>query len=182
MERASHALRDGMRVWLVDPVDGRGVRERVGALGTVAGVLQLLDRHPRDAAALAAHFAVPLHALPDHAVPGAPFAIRRLITWRRWQERVLWWPEHRLLLVPEAVGRAPYYRAPGRPLGVHPFLRAIPPRRLARARPDHLLLGHGEGLHQGAAPVLRAAVTGSRAEIPSWLLGLARDRRRRGRG
>lgn len=95
------------------------MRERVAALGTVAGVLQLLDRHRRDVETLAAHFVVPRYRLPDEAVPAAPFAIRRLVTWRRWQERVLWWPAHRLLLVPEAVGSAPYYRAPGRPLGVH---------------------------------------------------------------
>ncbi|HEV2076205.1 MAG TPA: hypothetical protein VGR10_08185, partial [Thermoleophilaceae bacterium] len=53
MERASHALADAGRVWLVDPVDVPEATERALALGRPAAVLQLLDRHPRDCAALA---------------------------------------------------------------------------------------------------------------------------------
>ena len=54
MQRASHALRDGDRVWLVDPVDDEEALRRAAALGAPAGVVQLLDRHNRDCASLAA--------------------------------------------------------------------------------------------------------------------------------
>ncbi|MGH3034208.1 MAG: hypothetical protein ACRDON_06570, partial [Gaiellaceae bacterium] len=39
LERASHALAADGRVWLVDPVDGEGVEERVRGLGEPAGVI-----------------------------------------------------------------------------------------------------------------------------------------------
>ena len=53
MKRASHALADGDDVWLVDPVDVDGLDDTLADLGTVRGVVVLLDRHTRDSAALA---------------------------------------------------------------------------------------------------------------------------------
>ena len=52
MQRCSHALVVDGKVWLIDAVAGDGVEERVRALGEPAGVVQLLDRHRRDCAAL----------------------------------------------------------------------------------------------------------------------------------
>ena len=43
--------------------------------GQVVGVIQLLDRHGRDAAALAARYDVPLHVAPRDDVPGSPFRV-----------------------------------------------------------------------------------------------------------
>lgn len=57
MQRAFHALADDGRVWLVDPLDGPEVGA-AEALGEPAGVLQLLDRHDRDCAAIAARLRV----------------------------------------------------------------------------------------------------------------------------
>ena len=54
LTRTSHALDTGDGVWLIDPVDVPEAIERVAALGAPAGVLQLLDRHNRDCAAIAA--------------------------------------------------------------------------------------------------------------------------------
>src|SRR3954452_16331917 len=71
MERAFHALVDGGRVWLVDPLDGPEI-EDAAALGEPAGVLQLLDRHNRDCAAVAARLGVPHLSVPD-SVPDSPF-------------------------------------------------------------------------------------------------------------
>src|SRR4051812_42153120 len=52
--RPPHATRaDEGRVWLVDPVDQPGARAGVAALGGRAGVLQRIDRHNRDCAAIA---------------------------------------------------------------------------------------------------------------------------------
>ena len=72
MQRASHAVADDGGVWLVDPVDGEGLADILAPLGEVRGVLQLLDRHPRDCAALASRFGVPHHVTPADGVPGAP--------------------------------------------------------------------------------------------------------------
>lgn len=53
MARTSHVLASDERVWLVDPVDWPEAVDRAVTLGRPAGVLQLLDRHKRDGAAIA---------------------------------------------------------------------------------------------------------------------------------
>ena len=70
MQRASHALSHDGGVWLVDPVDGDGLEELLAPLGEVRGVLQLLDRHARDGAALARRHGVPLLETPFDRVAG----------------------------------------------------------------------------------------------------------------
>lgn len=166
MQRASHALADGGDVWLIDPVDGEGLEEMVAPLGTVRGVLQLLDRHPRDGAALAARFDVPLLVLPEDGVPGAPFTVVPVAGRRWWREVALWWPAHGVLVVPEALGTAPYYRAPGALVGVHPMMRLTPPRVLGGLDPLHLLPGHGHPLSgDRVAGAVRDAIARSRRDI-----------------
>src|SRR5687767_15936561 len=65
MQRTSHAIADGGRVWLIDPVDVPEAVDRALALGELAAVLQLLDRHPRACATLAERYRVPHLRLPD---------------------------------------------------------------------------------------------------------------------
>jgi hypothetical protein len=183
LERASHALRTDGRVWLVDPVDGEGVEERVRALGEPAGVVQLVDRHARDCVPLAARLGVPHHRLPLAGVPGAPFEVISVLNVPGWREVALWWASEGVLVCTESLGTAAYFRAPGEALAVHPFLRLYQPRALrAMARclaPRHVLVGHGEGLHgAGAAPALQAAVRGGRRSAPRWLRDQIRRRRR----
>jgi hypothetical protein len=179
LRRASHALAADGGVWLVDPVDLPGLEERLARLGPVRGVIQLLDRHTRDGAALAARHGAPLLVTPREGVPGSPFEVVTVVWRRRWREVALWWPARRVLAVAEALGTAPYFRAPGRPLGVHPMLRLTPPRALAGLDPDWLLPGHGEPLSGPAtASAVREAVAGARREIPRWLAGLPRAFRR----
>jgi hypothetical protein len=177
MQRASHALVTAAGVYLVDPVDVPGAEERVRQLGTPAGVIQLLDRHQRDSRALADRLGVPLHEVPFDGIPGSPFEVIAVVSTPVWKEVALWWPEHRTLVVADAVGSAPYYRAPGEPLAVSPVLRGLPPRRLSRLRPEHVLCGHGAGVHgRDAAPALHRAVAGSRRRAPAWLLARVRER------
>src|SRR5262245_36461501 len=144
LERASHALRADGRVWLVDPVDGPGVEERVRALGEPAGVVQLVDRHARDCCALAGRLGVPHYRLPFAGVPGAPFEVRTILDFRGWREVALWWEAEGVLVCGEALGTVAYFRGPGEPLGVHPFLRLYQPRALrdlARClAPGHVLV------------------------------------------
>ena len=183
LRRASHALRADGRVWLVDPVDGPGVEERVRGLGEPAGVLQLLDRHPRDCAALAERLGVPHLRLPFAGVPGSPFQVRKVLSVPGWREVALWWEAERVLVCAEALGTVPYFRAPEEQLGVHPFLRLYQPRALRDMAkclaPGHVLCGHGEGIHgDDAAPALVQAVRGARRATPRWLRQQLRTRGR----
>ncbi|HET7045877.1 MAG TPA: hypothetical protein VFI37_13595 [Gaiellaceae bacterium] len=167
MRRCGHALIEGGRVWLVDPFEHDGLDGRVRAAGDPAGVIQLLDRHGRDCAAIAQRLGVPLHRLE---VP-APFEAIRLATPPRWEEVALWWPEPRVLVVAEALGTARFYRAPGERLAVNPVLRLAPPRRLGRLVPERILCGHGEGVHEEAAGALREALATARRRLPAYVWG-----------
>jgi hypothetical protein len=182
MQRCSHALVLGGKVWLVDPVLEDGVLERVAALGEPAGVIQLLDRHARNCAGVAGELGVPHFAVPDVAPAGAPFEVVPVLHRRRWHEVALWIPEHGALVCADAIGSAQYYRAPSERLAVHPLLRLTPPRGLLAVEPSHVLVGHGAGVHDDATAALRDAVRHARRRLPAWLwAGLrAHGLRRRG--
>lgn len=180
LPRTSHALVHEGAVWLVDPIEAPGVGERVRALGEPRGVIQLLDRHARDGAAWALQLGVPLHVVPFAAIAGAPFELLPLVRSRFWRECALWWPERRVLVAADALGTLPYFRAGGEPIGVHPLLRLRPPRTLARLDPEHVLVGHGAGLHgPETAAAVRQAVATARRRLPRAWLGAARSAVRR---
>jgi hypothetical protein len=180
MERCSHALVEGGRVWVIDPVDGPGVEERIRAAGTPAGVLQLFDRHSRDCASLAQRLGVRHHRLPRGSV--GPFSCLSVKTNRAWQEVALWWPEHSVLVCAEALGTARYYRAGDERLGVHPALRLTPPREAFGRLPAQIVLcGHGEGVLDGAGAALVDALSTSRRRIPGQLASAFRAWRKKDR-
>jgi len=169
LQLASHALLAGGGVWVVDPIDGERVDERVRALGEPAGVVQLLDRHTRDCAAFSRRLGVAHHVVPF--VDVGPFESIPLVRRSRWQEAALWWPERRVLVCADALGTVPHYFAlGGEPLGVHPVLRLTPPRPLAHFEPEHVLCGHGEGVHEHAAEALQGALRHSLRRLPRLLL------------
>ena len=170
LRRCSHALVDDGRVWLVDPVDAPGIEERVRALGEPTGVIQLLDRHARDCGGLAQRLGVEHHELPRARL--GPFDVIPL--GRR--ESALWWPERRTLVVADALGTVGYFLAPGERLGVHPFRRLRPPRRLGEVVPEHVLVGHGPGVHNAADEAVREALATARRRIPQWLASTVRPR------
>ncbi len=171
MERAFHALLDDGRVWLVDPLDGPEIEDAV-ALGEPAGVLQLLDRHNRDCAAIAARLGVPHLKVPD-AVPGSPFEAIAAVRIPRWRETALWWPQCKALVVAEALAANPMHTGGGRRVGMHLFLRPWPPSSLRGYRPEHLLLGHGHGVHgPEAAEAVEGAHARARRDLPRVLLKL----------
>lgn len=183
LQRASHALRAGGLVWLVDPVDAEGVVERVRALGEPAGVIQLLDRHERDGRRLAERLGVPFHRLPERRMVGTPFRTIPLLARRRWREVALWWEEEGVLVCADALGTPPYYLAAGERLAVHPLLRLAPPRSLRDLSrclaPGHVLCGHGEGIHGAAAAfALREALATARRRAPRYLWHQVTRRRR----
>jgi hypothetical protein len=172
--RCSHALVADGRVWVIDPVDGEEVEERIRAAGSPAGVIQLLDRHNRDCLAFAERLGVPHHKVPRQPLAGAPFEYIDLRTPPFWDEVALWWPEPRVLVCADALETAPYVRVAGERLAVHPLLRLFPPKRLDRLNPSHVLCGHGEGVHgDEAEPALREALETARKRMPrAWLQGI----------
>jgi hypothetical protein len=169
--RTGHALRESGRVWLVDPFEDPAALAVAAELGPPAGVIQLLDRHNRDCAAIAARLGVTHLRVPDH-VPDTPFEIVPIISGRLWNEVALWWPQERALVVAEAIGTAPMF-ALGRTAGMHPLLRLTPPRaRLSRWQPQTLLVGHGRTLEYGGGEAVQEALAHARGDIPKLLISL----------
>lgn len=183
MERASHAIDVDGEVWVFDPVDADGLDELFAEFGEVAGVVVLLDRHKRDAAAIATRHDVPVY-LPQHFTGvtsdlGARVArfddeladtgitAHTVVDNRFWQEVALYDSRDGTLVVPESVGTAPYFRTGDERLGVHPMRRAVPPRRqLGRFAPKRVLVGHGEGVTEDATAALQDALSGARRRAP----------------
>jgi hypothetical protein len=61
---------------------------------------------------------------------------------------------------------------------VNPVLRLVrPPKALLGFEPEHVLVGHGEGLHEDAAAELRLAVTRARRDLPRALPQIVRAAR-----
>ncbi len=181
MQRACHVVRlgeGGGKVWIVDPVDVPGLDQRIEAVAAgdgIAGVLQLLDRHERDCAKLAERYDAPLHVVPFHGVRGSGLKAVKVIDNRFWKEVAIHSPSDNALIVPEAVGTAPYFRAGSERVGIHPMLRLTPPRKLAGFAPEHLLTGHGTGMHGPDTPAaLRDGLDGSRRRIPEALVSVVK--------
>src|SRR3954469_13885397 len=178
ISRASHALVDGGRVWIVDPVDAGDAVERARGLGEPAAVLQLLNRHNRDSAAVARRLGVP-HLKGPAGLPGTPFSVLNIAWGRGWKEGRLWWPQRTALVVPESIGTAPLFAVGPGLVGVHPMRRIAPPTSLRAFVPEHLLVGHGPPVHGGdAGGGLIDALERSRADIPRVFLRLPAEIRR----
>lgn len=172
MTRASHALAADGNVWLVDPVDWPEALDRALELGEPAGVIQLLDRHDRDCAALAARLGVAHVVAPDD-LAGSPFEFVPVMRRKRWRESALWWPATRTLVTADALGTNRFFTGGKARVAVHLLLRLTPPRALGDLEPEHLLVGHGEGVHgAGTTAAIREALRTSRRGLPAALVRL----------
>jgi hypothetical protein len=175
LRRDSHAVKTRGEVWVFDPVMWEPALERIRELGEPAGVVQLLDRHERDCAAVASALGVPHYSVPLQGIAASPLEILPLARSRFWKEVAVWIPESRTLVVADALGTVGYFRAPGEPIGVHPMLRVWPPKTLGRYEPRHILCGHGKGVHgEEATEALREALRTSRRRLPKAWLGAFR--------
>ncbi|MDL5360568.1 hypothetical protein [Halalkalicoccus sp. NIPERK01] len=182
MQRASHALVSGGEVWLVDPVDTPDLDDWIAEEGDLAGVVVLLDRHTRDAAAIAARHGASVYvpeALADarreidapvetfsKTLPGTGYRAFTVLDTPLWTEVGLYDDENGTLVVAESVGTAGFFRAPGERLGVHPARRLFPPTALRGFVPERILVGHGEAVTDEAPEALREALSGSRRNTP----------------
>lgn len=191
MQRASHALATDDGVWLIDPVDAPGLDDLITDVGgdaghsDVAGVAVCLDRHKRDAAAIARRHDVEV-SVPrwmsgvagELDAPVTRFSgelgssgfesfVIRDSSLPPWQEAGLYNPDTGTLVVPESVGAASYFRTGDETLGVHPMLRLTPPTVLSRYEPEQILVGHGAGVLSDASSALSHALRSSKRNAVS---------------
>ena len=193
MQRASHALAVDGDVWVIDPVDAAGLDDLLAEYGDVRGVVVLLDRHTRDAAAVANRHQVPVY-LPeifedvtgeDLEAPVARFSdelsttgieAHTLVDSRFWREVALYDRDDGTLVVPESVGTADFFLAGGERLGVHPVRRPLPPRStLGKFDPERILVGHGPGVLSNADVALADALASARWRAPLVYAGMVRS-------
>ena len=123
-----------------------------------------MDRHRRDAGAIAARHGVPVGApLPPHIEQ------RRVVRFPGWHEVALWLPDRRLLVAADVLGTAAYFVADDdEPLAVHPLIRPFPPRRALRGiAPVAIAVGHGGPITDGATPALEEALRTARRRLPA---------------
>ena len=192
LQRASHALVVDGDVWVIDPVDTADLDRRLDELGDVAGVVVLLDRHERDADAVArrhdvaVHLPHQLHAIVDDfdvrvetfetELADTGYRSVPVVTNRLWREVALYEENEGTLVVPEAFGTIDPFCASGERLGVHPALRLVPPRTaLGGLRPERVLVGHGAGISEDAPSAFRDALDGARSRAPGLYLRVARE-------
>ena len=72
-----------------------------------------------------------------------------------------------MLVVAEMIGTNAGFRLGDEPAGMHLVLRALPPGALRGYQPEHLLVGHGRGVHgPEAAAALEQAYARSRRDLP----------------
>jgi len=178
MQRASHAFDTEDGVYVVDPVDFGDLDDHLAELGDVAGVVLTLARHERDCATVAERHDVPVFVPEFFGEPSmdadteplrgvlARFDVRRVLNTPFWNEVALWDDETGELWVSEAVGTVSFSTTGPEELGVHPMLRALPPRKqLGDLSPGELYCGHGAGVTTGATAALRDALAGSRKRM-----------------
>lgn len=191
MQRASHAFAVDGDVWVVDPVDAEGIDDLLAEFGEVTGVVLLLDRHTRDASTIADRHDVAVHVpywmdgvqtkldAPIESVRtelgDTGYGVHPIIDNRFWHEAALYGEDTGQLIVPEAVGTAPFFRTEGEDLGVHPVLRLFPPKRLARLAPDRIAVGHGRGVDADATAAIGRAIDRSRRTAPALYLDILRE-------
>ena len=146
MRRTSHALAVDGRVWLFDAVDWPGLEERVRALGEPAGVIQLLDRHNRDCAAVAQRLGVPHHVVPG-SLPGTPFEFLPVCGSAGGRRSRSGGRSAGSSSSPTCSGRSPSSARATSPPGSTRSCGSGRHARCAGLAPEHLLVGHGEGIH-----------------------------------
>ena len=193
MQRASHAVAVDDDVWLIDPVDAPELDDELEELGTVAGVVVLLDRHKRDSAAIADRHDVPVYVPAsmsgvveeldaeterfDDELADTGFAATDVINNRLWQEVALFDDETGTLVVAESVGTSSYFRTEEERLGVHPALRLRPPRStLNQFSPGRILVGHGDPVLEDATVALTDALAHGRRRTPRLYAGMLKSR------
>jgi hypothetical protein len=178
LRRASTAIRLHEGWLLADPLDAPGLDDAL-AEAPVLGITLLMDRHRRDADAVAARHGV----VVGTAVP-PQIEQRRVVRFPGWHEVALWLPDRRLLVAADVLGTAGYFVArDDEPLAVHPLIRPFPPRRaLGDLDPLAIAVGHGAPVTAHATEALCDALRTARRRLPAaYRHAWGMSRRARGR-
>jgi len=183
LRRASHAIRAGDGVWLFDPIDATDVDDLIAEYGEVVGVAVGSSWHARDAGVFARRYDVPVsipawmgrvEARVDAPVerfsgrlPDTEFEVRKTVPFPTWQEAILYRERDGTLVIPESMGTAETFLVGDEHLGVSIYRRLTPPRKsLADPDPNRILVGHGDGVFEGATVALRDGLDGARRRAP----------------
>lgn len=200
MHRASHALAVGsdgspaepgtapadVDLWVVDPVDARGLDDRLAERGTVAGVVVLSGYHRRDAAAIARRHDVrvqlpePLVGLADGLeapvevvearLPDTGYDVLTVRSWPGWREAALYAPDSGTLVTADSLVSQDAGTGPGERLAVAPYVRPWPPRDVFDGLDvERVLVGHGEPVLEDAQAALETALANARRGLPAYL-------------
>lgn len=184
-QRASHAVRTEGGVWVIDPLDAPGVESLITEYGQVTGVLVCADYHARDGALFAERFDVPVTVpaslrrvparvdAPIERVHGAVagFELRPVRPLGLWREVIAYRPTDGTLYVPDYLSSHDAFTVGPERIGLPTLSRLRPPRTtFGDLAPERILLGHGEGVFEGAEATLTTAIEGARARFPRALL------------
>jgi len=163
LRRASTAIRFDEGWLLADPLDAPGLDDHLAG-APVVGIALLMERHRRDAEAIAARHDVAV----DGPLPSG-IETRRVVRFPGWHEVALWLPARGLLVAADVLGTAGYFVAnDAEPLAVHPLIRPFPPRRaLAGFAPAAVAVGHGAPVTTGAPQALHDALRTARRRLPA---------------
>lgn len=189
--RASHALEIGGDLHLIEPVDAPDLDDHLSTVGDPQGVIVVMDRHTRDAEAIADRWDVPIFAPeafdriaanlsvpPEPLEPlleGSSWRSIPLVDNRFWQELALWSSKRRTLLVQEVLGTLSYFCVGDEPIGMHQVSRIRPPRRALEAvRPRRLLVGHGKPIASVDLEAYRRTLRLGRRRLPRAMIGAVR--------
>jgi hypothetical protein len=186
-ERASHALKAGDGVWVIDPVDAPGVDGLVEEFGDVAGVVVLSSHHARDAGTIATRHDVAVH-IPrwmdritervdapierEETVLGSlGFDVTRVEPLSLYQGAIAYRDTDGTLIVPDLLSSGSAYPVGNERIGVMLGARLFPPRdTFDGLEPERILFGHGEGVFEDATTALNDALTGARKRFPQALV------------
>lgn len=185
-DRVSHALVGNDGVWVFDPLDAPGVDDLLADLGEVVGIVVCSNTHSRDAAVFADRYGLPVHVpnwlesaqqkvdTPiiefDRKLGESGFVFERVDPMPMWTEAVGYRESDRTLYVPDILLTTPSATVGDERLAVSLFFRPFPPRTSFEGfTPDRIIVGHGEGIFEGAEQALTQAFTTAR---PRFLQGV----------
>ncbi|MFB6244728.1 MAG: hypothetical protein ABEJ03_00070 [Candidatus Nanohaloarchaea archaeon] len=180
MRRTCHAFVDEGGVHLVDPLDAENLDEKISEFGEVEGIVILFERHERDAVELAERYECPVY-VPEWfereldaeleeisgSVPGTDWEIHTVVDSRLSKEAALYNRENRSLIVADSLGTAEHLRGRGEKLGMSPLYRFSPPEKLLDFEPERIFCGHGRGITENAAELLKETISNGRRKTPS---------------
>ncbi|MFB6241220.1 MAG: hypothetical protein ABEJ36_00260 [Candidatus Nanosalina sp.] len=180
MLRTCHAFVDDGSVYLVDLLDAENLDEKIEEFGEVEGIVILFERHERDSVELAERYECPVY-VPEwfereldaevekisDKVPGTDWEIHTVVDSRMANEAALYNENSRTLIVADSLGTAEHLRGRGEELGMSPLYRFSPPEKLLDFEPERIFCGHGRGIIDNAAELLKQTISNGRRKTPS---------------